>query len=144
MDRQIDRFKIFKKLGVAQWCKLIRHRSNEKSKNNNNSSNYQVFGLRPQTKIGHPRPLFRLFESFQTNITIFTTNKCEKMSIQYMLPGFELTTFGNRVSFHNHQTRAPTLLNVSFIEQSRPKDKVDYICMDGPYLDKYLICLEQD
>ena len=26
------------------------HRSNEKSKNNNNSSNYQVFGLRPQTK----------------------------------------------------------------------------------------------
>ena len=25
-----------------------------------------------------PRPLFRLFSSFQTNITIFTKNKCEK------------------------------------------------------------------
>ena len=28
--------------------------------------------------MGHPRPLFCLFLSFQTNITIFTTNKCEK------------------------------------------------------------------
>ena len=26
----------------------------------------------------HPRLLFRLFSSFQANITIFTTNKCEK------------------------------------------------------------------
>ena len=31
-------------------------------------------------KIGHTRPLFRLFSSFQTNITILTTNICEKMS----------------------------------------------------------------
>ena len=29
--------------------------------------------------MGHPRPLFRLFSSFQTNITILTTNICEKM-----------------------------------------------------------------
>ena len=29
-------------------------------------------------KMGQPRPLFRLFSSFQTNITIFTTNKWEK------------------------------------------------------------------
>ena len=29
-------------------------------------------------KKGHPRPLFNLFSSFQTNITIFTTNICEK------------------------------------------------------------------
>ena len=29
-------------------------------------------------KIGQPRPLFHLFSSFQTQITIFTTNKCEK------------------------------------------------------------------
>ena len=47
IDGQIDRFKIFKKLGVAWWWKLKRHRSNKKSKNNNknnknnnNSSNY--------------------------------------------------------------------------------------------------------
>ena len=30
-------------------------------------------------KLGHPRPLFRLFSSFQTNITIPTTNIWEKM-----------------------------------------------------------------
>ena len=29
-------------------------------------------------KNGPSRPLFRLFSSFQTNITIFTANKCEK------------------------------------------------------------------
>ena len=29
-------------------------------------------------KVAHPRPLFRLFSSFQTNITICATNKCEK------------------------------------------------------------------
>ena len=28
--------------------------------------------------MGHPRPLFGLFSSFQTNNTIFITNKCEK------------------------------------------------------------------
>ena len=35
--------------------------------------------------MGQPRPLFNLFSSFQTHITIFTTNKCEKCtsSIQY-------------------------------------------------------------
>ena len=35
---------------------------------------------------------FSLFSSFQTHITIFTTHECEKMSIQYTVPGFELTT----------------------------------------------------
>ena len=29
-------------------------------------------------KMGHPRSLFFIFSSFQTKITIFTTNKCEK------------------------------------------------------------------
>ena len=33
-------------------------------------------------KMGNPQPLFHLLLSFQSNITIFTTNKCEKMSIQ--------------------------------------------------------------
>ena len=28
--------------------------------------------------MAHPRPLFRLFSSFQTNTTILTTNKCKK------------------------------------------------------------------
>ena len=35
------------------------------------------------------------FWSLQANIiTIFTTNISEKISIQYMVPGFEPTTFG--------------------------------------------------
>ena len=32
--------------------------------------------------------------SFQTHITIFTTNKSEKMSIQYTVPRFKLMTYG--------------------------------------------------
>ena len=38
--------------------------------------------------------LFNLFSPFQTNITIFKTNKCEKMSIQYTVLGFEPTASG--------------------------------------------------
>ena len=52
--------------------------------------------------MGKSRPLFVYFWSFQTNISIFTTNICEKMSIQYTVPGFEPTTFGTWVSSHNH------------------------------------------
>ena len=40
-----------------------------------------------------PRPLFHLFLCFETHITIFITNKCVNTSIQYTVPGFELTTF---------------------------------------------------
>ena len=40
---------------------------------------------------------FRLFKN-----TIFTTNKYEKMSIQYTVQGFELMTFETWVSSHNH------------------------------------------
>ena len=58
--------------------------------------------------MGHSRPLFHLLSSFRTQITKFTANKCEKMSIQYTVPGFELTTFGIWVSSHNHYTRATT------------------------------------
>ena len=37
------------------------------------------------------------------------------MSIQYKVSGFELTTFGTRVSSHNHQTMAPAhLLDLLF------------------------------
>ena len=31
-------------------------------------------------KMGQPQPLFAYFWSFQTNITIFTTNQCEHIS----------------------------------------------------------------
>ena len=44
-------------------------------------------------KWANPSLFFVYFRSFQTSITIFTTNICEKMSIQYMVLGFEPTTF---------------------------------------------------
>ena len=49
--------------------------------------------------------LFRLLLSFQTNITILTTNICEKFLftfIQYTALGFKPTTLGYQVSSHNH------------------------------------------
>ena len=54
-------------------------------------------------KNGPSSTSFCLFLSFQTNITILKknnitilkTNKCEKVSIQYMVPWFEPTTFGH-------------------------------------------------
>ena len=46
-------------------------------------------------KLDQPWPLFHLFSSFQTRIiNIFTTKNVNNvMSIQYPVPGFELTTF---------------------------------------------------
>ena len=46
--------------------------------------------------------LFFIYFVFSKNITIFASNKCEKMSIQYKVLGFEPTTFGTWVSSHNH------------------------------------------
>ena len=63
---------------------------------------------------GPSSPLFCLFSSFQTNISILITNKCEKCPSSKRGPGFELTTFGTQVSSHNHQTRA-TAQNLRFI-----------------------------
>ena len=63
-------------------------------------------------KMDHPQLFFHLVSSFQTNI--LTTSKREKMSIQKTVMGFELTTFGTRVSSNNHQTRAPDLYKQSW------------------------------
>ena len=41
-----------------------------------------------------PASILFFVKSFQTQITIFTKNKSEKMSLQSTLPGIELTTFG--------------------------------------------------
>ena len=46
--------------------------------------------------MGHPRPLFRLFSSFQTNITILTTNICGKC---YVHP-----VYGAGIRTHNLQS----------------------------------------
>ena len=47
-------------------------------------------------KMGHPRPLFRLFSVFfkQTIQFLQQMNVKNVMSIQYPAPGFEPTTFG--------------------------------------------------
>ena len=46
---------------------------------------------------------FFVFLSFQTNMTILTTNICKNViTIQYMAPGFEPTTFETLVSSQNH------------------------------------------
>ena len=63
------------------------------------------YGKRPIVffkKMCQSQSLFNLFSSFQTHITIFSTNFCENMSIQYTVLGFELTTFVTRVSLLNH------------------------------------------
>ena len=44
--------------------------------------------------MGHPRPLFRLFSVFSNKDQYnFTTNKCEKMSMQYTALEFKPMTF---------------------------------------------------
>ena len=54
-------------------------------------------------KWANPACFSFIFGLFQTNIiTIFTTNKCEKMSTQYTAPGFKPTTSRTRVVYHNH------------------------------------------
>ena len=53
-------------------------------------------------KMDQPRPLFRLFSVFSNKQYIFKTNQCEKMSIQYLAPGFKLATFWILVSSLNH------------------------------------------
>ena len=55
--------------------------------------------------MGHRRPLFRLFSSFKTDITIFITNVCEKMSIQYLVLGFEPTTFRTKQPYKRRNIR---------------------------------------
>ena len=47
---------------------------------------------RPFFKWANPGLFFTYFRLFK-HITIFTTNKCEKMSVQYTVPGFEVMTF---------------------------------------------------
>ena len=53
-------------------------------------------------KWANPGLFLFIFGLFKQTLQIFTTNICEKMSIQYMVTGFEPTIFGTRVSSHNH------------------------------------------
>ena len=59
--------------------------------------------------------IFGLFK--QTSSQYFTTNTCEKMSIQYTVPGFKPRTFITWVSSNNYLTSAPTLWFKMFVKQ---------------------------
>ena len=67
-------------------------------------------------------PSLASLSSFQTSATILTTNKCEKMSIQCAVLGFELTTFGTWVSSHKplDQGSCPRLLRFQTNLSSTP------------------------
>ena len=53
-------------------------------------------------KWANPGLFFVYFGLFKQTLQIFTTNICEKMSIQYTVPGFEPMTFRMQVSSRNH------------------------------------------
>ena len=63
-------------------------------------------------KMGNLRSLFCLFSSFQTNISIFSTIKCEKMSI--LVLGFEPITFRTLVFSLNQQLKGSRPSDTSF------------------------------
>ena len=63
-------------------------------------------------KMSQPRPLFHLFSSLQTHLTIFTTNKYKK-SIHYTVHGFKLTALERESP---PITTRPYLVNVYSIE----------------------------
>ena len=57
--------------------------------------------------MGHYWPLFVYFRSFLTNSRKFTTNWCDKMSSQYVVLWFELTTSWTSIFSFNYKARAP-------------------------------------
>ena len=59
-----------------------------------------VMNILSFSKIASFSFIFGLFK--QINITIFTTNQCEVMSIQYLVLWIEPTTSWTRVVSHNH------------------------------------------
>ena len=59
-----------------------------------------------------PGLFFVYFHPIKQTFLIFTTIKCETMSIQYTVLGFEPTTFSTWVSSDNHNTRAPALFRL--------------------------------
>ena len=57
-------------------------------------------------QMGHHRPLFHLFRLFKQTLQFYNL-KMWKVSIQYMVLGFEPMAFRTWLTSHNHKTRAP-------------------------------------
>ena len=74
-------------------------------------------------KMCQPRPLFRLFSVFSNKQYTFYNKLMWKMSIQYLVLGFEFTTFGLWASSFNHWTREfiPFSLSLNFLSISMQK-----------------------
>ena len=53
-------------------------------------------------KWANPVLFFIYFRLFRTHYKFYNKYVCEKMSIHFTVPRFELTTFGTRVSSHDH------------------------------------------
>ena len=87
--------------------------------------------------MGNPRPLFRLFLSFQENITIFTTNMCAKMSIQYRN--------GAGIQTHDHQDMS--LLPYPLDQGSRPSRQMflavcEYLGIEFLWINSVIIVMK--
>ena len=68
-------------------------------------------------KMGHLSPLFHFVFVFSNKHVNFH-NKCMwKMAIQYLVQGFEPTTFRTWVSSNNHYTMAPALTETKCLEK---------------------------
>ena len=83
-----------KMLFSAAW-RIIPQKQKTSQLSRSTDLNYQVKLIKKWAILGI---FFGFFSSFQTSLTILTANICEKMSIQYMVPGFKPMTFGTRVS----------------------------------------------
>ena len=83
--------------------------------------------------MGHPRPLFVYFHLFKQTLQ-FLQQTYVKKCYDHMVPGFEPTTFGTRVSSNNHQTRAPTLCSkvivINLVDQFK-QQKSTYAITDA-------------
>ena len=80
-----------------------------------------VVNEEPFFKMGHPRPVFRFIFVFSSkHYNFYSKNICEKMPIQYMVPGFELTTFKHESLPITTRPRIPsrTILLLQFFPSS--------------------------
>ena len=89
---------IFLKKNIALWSQSIEQNANKFLTYTSNARFLTVFFKKWPTSASFSF----IFSIFKQTLQFFKTNICEKMSIQYMVPGFEPTTFGTWVSSHNH------------------------------------------
>ena len=68
-------------------------------------------------KLANPGLFFIYSLIFKHTLQILQQIGMRKMTIQYMMPGFELTTSGSWFSIHNNQTTAPAHQLISLLRE---------------------------